>query len=75
MIISDLSVAPFNIDAVSSISCIKVDTPRSYNMKGKKKLKRGLHNSADSITKKQRVKTHLAIACSYTCKDTVSDGN
>lgn len=30
MIINDLSVAPFNIDAVSSISCIKVETPRSY---------------------------------------------
>lgn len=30
MIINELSVAPFNIDAVSSISCIKVETPRSW---------------------------------------------
>lgn len=33
MIINDLSVAPFNIDAVSSISCINVETPRNYKEK------------------------------------------
>lgn len=36
MIIKDLSVAPFNIDAVSSISCIKVETPRSWEKVNKK---------------------------------------
>uniref|UniRef100_A0A0A9FCA3 MUS1 n=1 Tax=Arundo donax TaxID=35708 RepID=A0A0A9FCA3_ARUDO len=30
IIIRDLSEAPFKMDAVSSISCIKVDTPRSW---------------------------------------------
>ena len=29
IIIRDLLVAPFRMDVVSSISCIKVDTPRS----------------------------------------------
>lgn len=29
IIINDLAVAPFKIDAVSSISCMKVETPRN----------------------------------------------
>ena len=47
MIINDLSVAPFNIDAVSSISCIKVETPRSYKRKentSSKVIQQGYNN-------------------------------